>query len=769
MQNPLEAVLDSERLAPMLPLLYSAWLDGELESEELGALENELVALPRLTSEEKAAIRSWLEPTSPPTAQDLAELESHLRRVAPDLAIDSRPSHLGLRLTGSIDDEIAALLRRADTAAGGFTAEAAKRLAADVGRSATLAPLPEPGHAPDDYIALAESLDGRHAAVRTKVREVLSRPDFAPAGDLTTDGYRRRVLEWTGALADEGIGALGHPAAHGGGDDPGGFIAAFTEIARHDISLLTKFGVQFGLFAGSVYRLGTERHHTEVLPRALTGELLGCFAMSETGHGSNVADLETTATYLPETDEFEIDTPHDLARKDYIGNAARDGRLAVVFAQLITDGLQHGVHAFLVPLRSEAGAILPGIRIEDNGAKGGLDGVDNGRIWFDHVRVPREALLDRFSRVDPDGRYESSITSPARRFFTTLGTLVGGRVSVASAAISAAEKTLAIAVRYATRRRQFGNSPEGATPLIDYPSHQRRLLPRVATTIGYHLACSDLAEEYVRIEAIDGAGSTEHRALEARAAGLKAFGTWHALDVMQECREACGGQGYLRENQIVRMRADADVFTTYEGDNTVLAQLVTKSLLTDFRTSFESMGLLRKAEFLRSRASAVVAENIPRVGAVTGELGERETQQRLLQRREQHVIETLASRIAKRIGEGMDASVAFVSVQPHVMVAARAHVERLVFDAFVRAEEGTPEAAELLGELRTLACLTMVESDLGWFLQHGVITPAMAAWVRREVTARSAELAAGSRWLVDAFRIPDAVLAAPIALQGSDR
>jgi acyl-CoA oxidase len=482
--------------------------------------------------------------------------------------------------------------------------------------------------------------------------------------------------------------------------------------------------------------------------------------MSETGHGSNVADIETIARYLPMTGEFEIHTPNDLARKDYIGNAALHGRTAVVFAQLVSGDLEHGVHAFLVPIRSETGETLRGVHIEDIGHKAGLNGVDNGRIWFDHVRIPREAMLDRFATVNPDGSYESSITSPSRRFFTTLGTLVGGRVSVASASISAAETALTIAVRYATRRRQFGNTPEGEVRLIDYPSHQRRLMPRLATTVGYHLACADLAEEYVRIEVAQGDAGTEHRALEARAAGLKAFGTWHASDVIQECREACGGQGYLSENRIAGIRADADVFTTFEGDNTVLAQLVTKSLLTDFRTSFDSLGLLRKVEFLGSRVGAAVAESIPHIGTVSGDLEDIATQRALMERREQHVIETLASRITQRIGEGADPSAAFVSVQPHVIAAARSHVERLVFDAFVKAEAGV----EPLTGLRTLAVLSMVEADLGWYLQHGVVTPAMAGAIRRAVMEHSASLARDARWLVDAFRIPDEVLAAPIAL-----
>ena len=143
--------------------------------------------------------------------------------------------------------------------------------------------------------------------------------------------------------------------------------------------------------------------------------------MTETGHGSNVQALRTTATYDPDTQEFVVNTPDDDARKDYIGNAARDGRLAVVFAQLITGGEERGVHALLVPIRDESGEPCDGVRIEDCGAKLGLNGVDNGRIWFDQVRVPRENLLDKLAQVHEDGTYFSPIENPTRRFFTMLG------------------------------------------------------------------------------------------------------------------------------------------------------------------------------------------------------------------------------------------------------------------------------------------------------------------------------------------------------------
>lgn len=753
----------SDALVPFLPLLYAAWLDGELEPSELTDLKGHLLSIEGLEPRQSSAVAEWLDPESPPSAEDLARLGSHIRRIARHPDIGERPSEIGLRLAGSVDEEVAAHLRDAERAAGDFTFRVGAHLLSDTRHpSITLGPIPDPGPTPPGFAALADALDGPYGRTKARVRQILTRPEFSPPVGLGMHEYRELVLSWTRTLADEGLGAIGFPAEFGGSDNPGEFLAAFAELGRHDGSLLTKFGVQFGLFAGAVFRLGTEQHHRSILPDAVTLELPGCFAMSETGHGSNVAELETTATYVAETDEFEIHTPNDLARKDYIGNAAAHGRVAVVFAQLCIEDLEHGVHAFLVPLRDERGRVLEGRRIEDNGPKAGLDGVDNGRIWFDRVRVPRSALLDRFASVDADGHYVSSIASPARRFFTTLGTLVGGRVGVASAAIGSAETGLAIALRYATRRRQFGTTPDGEIPLISYRSHHRRLIPPLALTIGYHFACSELVSRYVESERLE--VGTDRRELEATAAGIKAFATWHASEALQASREACGGQGYLAENRIGGLRADADVFTTYEGDNTVLAQLVTKALLTEYRSSFEELDLLRAVEFIRSRVATIVTEVVPRVGMVTGDLDDPDTQRQLLERRERHVIETLAGRIRHRIDDGMDPAAAFLDVQPHALIAARAHIERVVFDAFEITRDRHPQASKIIGDLRTLASLSVVERDLGWFLQHGVVNPATAARIRSEVTSRSGELAASALHLVGALRIPDEVIAAPIAL-----
>ena len=119
--------------------------------------------------------------------------------------------------------------------------------------------------------------------------------------------------------------------------------------------------------------------------------------------------------------------------------------------------------------------------------------------------------------------------------------------------------------------------------LLDYGQHQRRLFPLLARTYALHFAQEVVAgqchEVFSRRRCDD---EQVRRELESRAAGTKALGTWHATRTIQECREACGGAGYLSVNRFAALKADTDVFTTFEGDNTVLLQLVAKGLLTDY-------------------------------------------------------------------------------------------------------------------------------------------------------------------------------------------
>lgn len=461
-----------------------------------------------------------------------------------------------------------------------------------------------------DVRALTGLLDGEYAEIRDLVRTnlVAHAAVLDEADELGIDAFRERVREIVVELAATGQTGMGFPGEYGGGGDIGASVAAFETLAFGDLSVLVKVGVQFGLFGGAILQLGTRRHHEAHLADLITGRLMGCFAMTESGHGSNVQALGTVARYDPAAQEFVITTEGDRARKDYIGNAARHAELAVVFAQLEVGRKSVGVHAFLVPIRS-GGEVVPGVRIEDDGRKMGLNGVDNGRIRFDGVRVPREALLNRFADVTADGVYESAIDNPDRRFFTMLGTLVQGRVCVGGAGINAAKVALTIATKYAVRRRQFQAAPEAEEQLLlDYGLHQRRLLPLLARTYALHFA-QDVVRTQLH-EAFSGTGDDPHarRLLESRAAGTKALGTWHATRVIQECREACGGAGYLTVNRFAALRSDSDVFTTFEGDNHVLLQLVAKGLLTHYASEFEDLDQLGMVRHVTGLAVETVLE-----------------------------------------------------------------------------------------------------------------------------------------------------------------
>ncbi|SIO85658.1 acyl-CoA dehydrogenase [Nocardiopsis sp. JB363] len=634
-------------------------------------------------------------------------------------------------------------------------------------------------------------LDGRWANVREKARDVIQGEEFAPVHGLSMEEHRARTLKQLLALAGTGMPSYGFPKSVGGTDDIGASVVAF-EMLVADMSLMVKMGVQFGLFGGAISALGTDDHHRRYLPGVMSVELPGCFAMTETGHGSDVQRLGTTATYDPATEEFVVHTPDESARKDYIGNAARDGRMAVVFAQLRTPGpdgpVEHGVHALMVPIRDEKGDPLPGITVEDCGPKAGLNGVDNGRLWFDQVRVPRTDLLNRYGDVAADGTYSSPIESPNRRFFTMLGTLIRGRISVAGGAGTATKAALAIAIRYSDTRRQFTrpateDRPEQEVKILDYLAQQRKLLPALARTYALHFAQEELVTRLHELSRDTERDEHAQRELESRAAGLKAISTWHATATIQTAREACGGSGYMEANRIPQLKADSDIFTTFEGDNTVLLQQLAKAMLTNFQDNFGDLDHLGLARFMAGKVFENVIERtaaIPLIerliAAAPGRSDEAGLYNRgwhleLFEDREKHVLESLAARLRRSRKDGSDAFDVFNQAQDHVLEAARAHMDRVVLEAFVAAIDrcGDKSTAKLLNRVCDLYVLSVIEDNNGWFLEHERLSTARS----KAITAAVNDLCQGLRpyavQLVDAFGLRDEWLGAPIALGAEHR
>lgn len=364
-------------------------------------------------------------------------------------------------------------------------------------------------------------------------------------------------------------------------------------ISMFDPHLHTRIGVHLGLFIGCLRGNGTfDQMSFWALKKetAFVKNVYGCFAMTELAHGSNVAGLETTATFDIEEDQFVINTPHIGATKWWIGGAAHSATHAAVYARLIVKGVDYGVKTFVVPLRDSNHDLMPGISIGDIGSKMGRDGIDNGWIQFSSVRIPRYFMLQKYAKVSEDG----TVTQPPNNQLS-YSALLGGRVVMVKDAFRWTSRVITIALRYGVGRRQFKASKakdsDPENQLLNYPLHQRRLIPILALAYAFSNGANVLAELNTKtMDDLDDAVAEDDKAgiekgIEAMKAlfiasgSLKSTATWLTLESIDKCRQACGGHGYSAYSGFARAFNDFAVQCTWEGDNNVLGMSIGKQLV----------------------------------------------------------------------------------------------------------------------------------------------------------------------------------------------
>ncbi|MEL6988568.1 MAG: acyl-CoA dehydrogenase family protein, partial [Bacteroidota bacterium] len=410
----------------LLPIFYVGWSDSVLSPSEMEMIHTKINEIDFLTKEEKQLLVSWADPKNPPSQELFKEwvavikenaccVDDHFKQNLVDLGIEMA-KHGAQHSDASswFEDKSKIALEEIEVALGIHNSESSNLILKQLDSSDKIIGKHTVNF---DIKKMKSILDDEYEEDKDRYRAFFRDPKFKLEIIRDKEDYRAKVLEWFGYIADQGFGLISYPEAVGGENSLGKFASFFEIMAYHDLSLTIKTGVQVGLFGGAILNLGSERHHSKYLNEAGRGKLLGCFAMTETGHGSNVRALETTAIYNHETGNININSPSYHAGKEYIGNALH-GKMAAVFCQLIVKEENHGIHCVLVPYRDLEGNVLDGIKVEDCGYKLGLNGVDNGRIWFNNVEVPKENLLNRFGDIDDQGNYHSQIENPAKRFFT---------------------------------------------------------------------------------------------------------------------------------------------------------------------------------------------------------------------------------------------------------------------------------------------------------------------------------------------------------------
>ncbi|XP_042188871.1 acyl-coenzyme A oxidase-like protein isoform X3 [Callorhinchus milii] len=570
-------------------------------------------------------------------------------------------------------------------------------------------PEPEPEREREDRALLSRYLDGRHWELKDQLRRHTAHsPVFAQRRyDLSLDEMRDLTFERVKFIIKlPQIQQQLQEQTEKKKDFINKSLAFGEVVSTADLTTGVKMGVVCWLFGGAVVNLGSPEHIEKWVQPIKDLKFTGMFAMTECGHGSNVKGIQTQATYDPATKEFVIHTPCEDAKKMYIGNAMQ-GNYAAVFAQLYVNGEWQGPHCFIVPIRDQAGKVYPGVTAVDMRHKEGLNGVDNGILFFDSVRIPKENLLNN--------------------------------------------------------RRQFGPKNKEEVKIIEHQTQYLRLMPHLATSLALTFT-SRYAGEILDEDVCQGKDLVNNRPLQALVAGLKAYSTWENVGCLQDCRECTGGMGYMMENRIPDLKCDSDVFVTFEGDNVVMLQVVARDLLAQYARQYEERPVLEllkhwTASTADSLRTSFLAFNTEVVGCLSFLLKALNFRERVLQR-------SLSARLYDKVKKKKEEFFsAWNSCLHHVVALALAHVHRVTLEQFWKAVKECPEPKDqaLLKKFCLLHGTNLLYQERAWYLEHKYLTPAISVQIRNQFLELCKSAKEDALTVVSAFNIPASSVQAPIA------
>ena len=642
--------------------------------------------------------------------------------------------------------------------------------------------------------------------LREKVGDaVRAHPVFSKKGKYfmeRADLYRTTLEKYLAlpALAAElGARGVGDPMAIG-------------RVIREMIDEPGGLDLHLGMFIPTIQGQADEEQKKYWMPRCIKLRVIGTYAQTELGHGTYIRGLETTATYDPSTEQFVIHSPTLTSTKWWPGGMGKTATHAIVMARLITHrGEDKGPHAFVVQIRAnENHATMPGVTAGDIGPKMGYNAVDNGYLRFDHVRVPRRAMLMKHAAMSKDGTYTPPPVAKA-----AYGTMVFVRSDIVMNASLYMKKAAVIATRYNLVRRQSnpGSAPNSAVfakeptttahlkdkklelQVMDYQHSQRSLFPVLARAFAFHCASDYMRRMYFEYEkrSREDADFSALPELHATSSGLKAYCSWATKDAIELCRLCCGGQGFMALAGFGSTFGNYAPNATYEGDNNVLCLQTARYLLKVRRAAAL---VAREEAHTQAAVSSTLDEARAKAARETVQAAANGAARYLLEPQSRssasgagwrggrdpdamlaayaHVARRLVSAAAERAGS-RSADAAMQSDMVAWIKAAKAHCAYVVLKTFKEAVEevrekrwvsrSTQRAMERLVALHGLAT---ADDAMGDFLEDGYVDGAGAEAIRTEISALLLELRPDAAALTDAFALDDYFLNSALGAADGD-